>query len=92
MELILGYIAMSTGLLATFWGFPAQILKFKKSKCVEGVSISLWFLFLSNTTAWFCYGMFRENPDWFIVFPNIFSIIFVIIILTQIFYYKTPKE
>ncbi|MBK1875306.1 SemiSWEET family sugar transporter [Pelagicoccus mobilis] len=92
MESTLGTIAMITGLLMTFLGLPGQILKTWKSKSANDLSLFMWGMGFANVVAWTSYGLFREEPDWYLVIPNAFGLLFVAVILFQIFHYGKKKQ
>ena len=80
------------GILAaalTTSGFVPQVYKTIKTKSVEGVSLTMYFVLFTGIVCWFFYGLLIHSVS--IIAANLASgfLVFVLIVLRII--YKKPK-
>lgn len=83
MEDIIGYIA---GTLTTICFIP-QAYKIIRDKNVEGISLSMYIVFLCGVLLWLTYGLILSNPP-IIIFNTLTAALTSVIIFNIIKYKK----
>jgi len=82
MEDIIGYVA---GTLTTICFIP-QAYKIIRDKNVEGISLSMYIVFLCGVLSWLSYGIILGNPP--IILFNSLTAVLTSVIIYNILKYK----
>jgi len=82
MEDLFGYIA---GTLTTICFIP-QAYKIIRHKNVEGISLSMYIVFLSGVLLWLVYGLMLSNPP--IIIFNVLTAALTSVIIFNIIKYN----
>lgn len=82
---LIGFIA---AILTTF-GFVPQVYKTIKTKSVEGVSLTMYFVLFIGIVCWFFYGILINSLS--IIAANLASGLLVLILIVLRIMYKKSK-
>lgn len=92
LEIILGFIATTTGITVASVGLPIQLLKNYKRKSVEGLSLVFWVLAYINGWCWLSYASLKVHPDFFMIIANIPGLFFLTVLFLQFYIYTRKRQ
>ena len=74
------------GAILTTSSFVPQVYKIFKSKSIEGISLSMYTVFLSGVVFWLIYGILIQSFS--IILANVVTLILIIMIIIMRIIYK----
>jgi uncharacterized protein with PQ loop repeat len=85
----IGFLATMASLIILFVGFPSQIYENYKRKSCEGLSLPLVFSVSLSYSLWSLYGWMK--PDKFLICAQTPGVVFGLILIFQLFYYRKKE-